>query len=112
LRKSYRVKKEKEFQKIFFDGKSYANKYFVVYRLKNEHNKHFRIGISVGKKIGCAVVRNSVKRKIRRCVFELTPSIKTDLDFLVIARVQITCLTTEELNKNLAHVLNLANILK
>lgn len=50
MRKSYRVKKEAEFQKVFTQGKSYANRQFVVYVLRKSDQLHFRVGISVGKK--------------------------------------------------------------
>ena len=54
MRKSYRVKKEAEFQKVFTQGKSCANKQFVVYMIEKPKQPHFRVGISVGKKIGNA----------------------------------------------------------
>lgn len=50
MRKSYRVKKEAEFQKVFTQGKSCANKQFVVYMIEKPKQPHFRVGISVGKK--------------------------------------------------------------
>lgn len=48
LRKSFRVKKEKDFNAIFQEGKSVANRKFVVYRLENSE-QHFRVGLSVSK---------------------------------------------------------------
>ena len=65
MKKEYRVKKDKEFQAVFTRGASVANRQFVVYALKKEQQTHFRIGLSVSKKIGNAVVRNQVKRYIR-----------------------------------------------
>ena len=50
LRKSYRVKTEKDFQNAFENGDSVANRAFVIYKLEKKENKHFRVGISVGKK--------------------------------------------------------------
>ena len=58
MRKEYRVKKNKEFQEAFKNGTSVANRQFVVYTLKKPDQKHFRIGLSVSKKIGNAVTRN------------------------------------------------------
>ncbi len=49
MRKSYRVKTEQDFQKIFQAGNSFANRKFVVYVLPKEQS-HFRVGLSVGKK--------------------------------------------------------------
>lgn len=50
--KSYRVKKEAEFQEVFTQGKSCANRMFVVYMIEKPEQKHFRVGISVGKRSG------------------------------------------------------------
>ena len=50
MQKKYRVKKEREFQKVFEEGASFANRKFVVYRLEPSGQKHFRVGLSVGTK--------------------------------------------------------------
>ena len=69
MRKNYRVKSEKDFNAIFKKGQSFANRKFVVYMLEKEQ-KHFRVGISVSKKLGNAVVRNRIKRKIRHVLMQ------------------------------------------
>ena len=110
MKKKYRGKKEREFQKVFQEGASFANRKFVVYRLEPSGQKHFRVGISVGKKVGNAVMRNQVKRKIRAILQEL----KNDLppiDFIVIARPTTKDLPYDEIRSNLIHVLKLAKIL-
>jgi ribonuclease P protein component len=111
MKKSYRVKKEKDFQKVFNKKKSCANRRFVVYVLEKPNQPHFRVGISVGKKVGNAVTRNAVKRKIRASLFQLQENIKPELDFIVIARPGIESLSSEEVKANLKHVLKLAKIL-
>ena len=55
------LKKNEDFQEVYKKGKSYANKYLVMYILKNELNYN-RIGISVSKKVGNSVVRHRTKR--------------------------------------------------
>ncbi|MDL2280507.1 ribonuclease P protein component [Selenomonadales bacterium OttesenSCG-928-I06] len=52
----------KKFQKVYKNGKSYANKYLVLYVFKSEKNL---VGFAAGKKLGSAVVRNKVKRRLR-----------------------------------------------
>ncbi len=110
MRKAYRVKKEREFQKVFHEGQSFANRKFVVYVLKKEQ-PHFRVGISVGKKIGNAVARNAVKRKIRASLFSLKEQIEPTVDFIVIARPSVSNLSSQEVYSNLLHVLKLAKII-
>ena len=110
MRKAYRVKKEREFQKVFHEGQSFANRKFVVYVLKKEQ-PHFRVGISVGKKIGNAVARNAVKRKIRASLFSRKEQIEPTVDFIVIARPSVSNLSSQEVYSNLLHVLKLAKII-
>ncbi|MDN8848033.1 ribonuclease P protein component, partial [Staphylococcus aureus] len=61
MEKAYRIKKNSDFQFIYKKGKSVANKQFVVYTIVNKELEHFRLGISVSKKLGNAVVRNRIK---------------------------------------------------
>lgn len=70
LRKSFRVKKEKDFDAIFKKGASVANRKFVIYRLENNET-HFRVGLSVSKKLGNAVTRNQIKRRIRHVLIQI-----------------------------------------
>ena len=111
MRKSYRVKKEAEFQRVFTQGKSCANRQFVVYLIEKPEQVHFRVGISVGKKIGNAVARNWVKRRIRQSLTELKPQLKQDCDFIVIARPGVAWMEMAEVKDHLIHVLRLANVL-
>lgn len=111
MRKSYRVKKEAEFQRVFTQGTSCANRQFVVYMIEKPEQVHFRVGISVGKKIGNAVARNWVKRRIRQSLTELKPQLKQDCDFIVIARPGVAWMEMAEVKDHLIHVLRLANVL-
>ena len=86
MRKSYRVKKESEFQRVFETHQSVANRKFIIYQMAKPGQPHFRVGISVGKKVGNAVNRNWVKRRIRQTLLEVKPQLKAEVDFLVIAR--------------------------
>src|SRR5690625_6011044 len=71
MKKAFRIKDNKEFQEVFQKGKSFANRQLVVYYKKKPMQSHFRIGLSVGKKIGNAVTRNRIKRYLRQAFHEL-----------------------------------------
>src|SRR5690625_2301435 len=86
LKKAYRIKKNEEFQLVFNKGKSFANRELVIYYKRNQSQKHFRIGISVGKKIGNAVTRNRIKRYIRESFNRLKHNIDPKVDIVIIAR--------------------------
>lgn len=113
MKKAYRVKKEADFQKVFHQGKSMANRQFVIYALPKEGQTHFRVGLSVGKKMGNAVKRNDIKRKIRHVLIELDQEdkVRPDIDFIVIARQPAAQMTFHEIKKSLLHVLNKAELL-
>lgn len=111
MRKAYRVKTEQDFQKVFKQGESCANRKFVVYRLAKPGQAHFRVGLSVGKKVGNAVERNRVKRLLRANLFELKDGIDPEIDFIVIARPSISGCEHAEVKRNLEHVLKLAKII-
>lgn len=59
-----RIKKHNEFQEVIARGDLIRSKFFSFYILKNELG-YTRIGISVPKKSGNAVIRNKIKRQIR-----------------------------------------------
>ena len=58
------LKKNRDFKTVYGNGKSRANKYLVMYVMKNGTEKN-RIGISVSKKLGNSVVRHHLTRLIR-----------------------------------------------
>ncbi|KGL41842.1 ribonuclease P protein component [Listeria newyorkensis] len=112
MKKAYRIKKDDEFQRVFKKGKSFANRQFVVYIFKREDLAHFRIGLSVSKKIGNAVVRNRIKRCIRQTFHELNEQIDSGYDYIIIARKPAANMDFHEIKKSLMHVLKLSRVLK
>ena len=61
MNKTESLKKNKDFKFVYDHGKSYANRYLVMYVLKNNSDK-IRIGIQVSKNVGNSVIRHRVKR--------------------------------------------------
>lgn len=112
MKKEYRIKKNKEFQEAFKKGKSFANRQFVVYTLNKPEQDHFRIGLSVSKKIGNAVTRNQIKRYIRQAFLELEEDVKNHFDYVIIARKPAATMNFHEVKKSLTHVLKVARALK
>ena len=112
MNKRQRIKKNEEFQKVFKKGKSFANRQFVVYCLKKEDQASFRIGLSVGKKVGKAVTRNQIKRYIRQTFLELKDDVRQDMDYVIIARNPAATLDFHETKKSLEHVLKISKFSK
>ncbi|WLR50863.1 ribonuclease P protein component [Bacillus tianshenii] len=111
MKKDYRIKKNKEFQKVFKKGKSTANRQFVIYVLKRGDLEHFRIGLSVSKKVGNAVVRNRIKRYVRQAFLELKEDVHDQNDYVIIARNQAADLDFSQTKKSLIHVMKRAKVL-
>ena len=112
LNKRYRIKKNKEFQKVFKKGTSYANRQFVVYFLDKPDQDHFRLGLSVSKRVGNAVTRNRIKRYIRQVFLELHDEIKEGRDYIIIARKPTANMDFHQTKKSLSHVLKISRSLK
>lgn len=83
MKKEYRIKKNQEFQEIIHRKQSVSNRCFVVYFRKNDC--HLRVGISVSKKLGNAVVRNKIKRQVRMMAQDVFDR-KSGTDFIIIVR--------------------------
>lgn len=111
MKKQYRIKKESEFQRVFQEGKSKANRQLVAYFLPQKNQTHWRVGLSVGKRIGNAVTRNQVKRHLRRGVHELSEHISNDMDFILIARPDIINKDFFEIKHSIRHVMSIAGVI-
>lgn len=109
VEKTYRIKKNADFQKIYKKGHSVANRQFVVYTYNNKEVDHFRLGISVSKKLGNAVLRNKIKRAIREN-FKVHKSHILAKDIIVIARQPAKDMTTLQIQSSLEHVLKIAKL--
>ena len=105
------LKKNMDFQKVYSGGKSYANKYLVMYVLKNDLNKN-RIGISVSKKVGNSVIRHHITRLIRESYRLQEDRFNSSLDIVVIARGTARTVGYKEIESALLHLGGLHNILK
>ena len=109
MKKTYRIKKNKEFQLVFKHGSAVANRQLVLYVLKKPDQPFFRIGLSVSKRIGNAVTRNRVKRLIRESFCHLQETIPPGFDFVVIARKPCADMDYHEMKNSIMHVLRRAN---
>ena len=58
------LKKNSDFKNVYGAGKSYANRYLVMYVLLNGTGCN-RLGISVSRKVGNSVVRHRLKRLLK-----------------------------------------------
>ena len=95
--------KNKDFQIVYKNGKSYANKYLVMYLLNN-NKEESRLGISVSKKVGNSVVRHRVTRLIREAYRLNKEKFLNGYEILVIARSSANGKTYQEIESALLHL--------
>ena len=110
MKHSESLKKNMDFQNVYKNGKSYANKYLVMYVLKNDLNKN-RIGISVSKKVGNSVIRHRITRLIRESYRLQEDVFNSGLDIVVIARSTAREVGYKEIESALLHLGGLHKIL-
>lgn len=104
------LKKNRDFQVIYRQGTSYANRYLVMY-VKENHLEKNRIGISVSKKVGNSVVRHRLTRLIRESYRLNEQKFRSGLDIVVVARVNAKGRSCQEIEKALLHLGRLQKIL-
>ena len=76
MKHTERLKKNSDFQAVYKEGRSKAG-YLTVFLMKENGLLKSRLGISVSKKVGNAVTRNRVKRRL---------SFPPGYDYVIIAR--------------------------
>ena len=103
------LKRNCDFQNVYKNGKSYANKYLVMYVLENNTGKN-RLGISVSKKVGNSIVRHKITRLIRES-YRLHENIfNSGLDIVVIARNRASSVNYWEIESALLHLAKIHRI--
>ena len=81
----YTVKKNSDFRRIYARGKSAVTPYMVVYCRKNQTQGN-RTGYTVSAKLGHAVIRNRIKRRLREVYRENSASLRNGFDLIIVAR--------------------------
>src|SRR4051794_29097433 len=85
-----RLSRSAEFDRVYREGRSHANRYLVVYSFPREGDETDpRLGVSVGRKVGGAVERNRVKRLLRDAFWATADSLPDGHDFVVVARPDV-----------------------
>jgi len=105
------LRKNEQFQFVYKNSRSYANKYMIMYVKKNGLEIN-RLGISVSKKVGNSVVRHRVKRLIKES-YRLHENIfNNGLDIVIVGRPSAAAVGYEEVECALLHLGKLHKIIK
>ncbi len=95
-----------EFERVYRQGTAYRGKLFSVHAFPNERGNP-RLGLSVSRKVGTAVTRNAVRRRLREVFRSCIPEIPGDLDLVVSARAPASGATFGELRAEFGKALRM-----
>ena len=104
------LKKNRDFQNVYRNGKSKANKYLVMYVLENQLDSNI-LGISVSKKVGNSVIRHHLTRLIRESYRLNKEMFNSGLDIVVIVRESAKDRKYKEIESALLHLGKINGIL-
>jgi ribonuclease P protein component len=110
--KQYRLTKREDFNKVYRYGKSMANQQFVLYYLAQPGVEEFRLGVSVSKKVGNAVVRNRLRRMMKEIVRLNKEKMTPHYDYILIARKPVLEMDYQAMEKSIFHVIRKAMLHK
>ena len=100
MKKTVSIKLNRDFRLLYKRGKSAVSPVLAVYARKNKNSSN-RIGITVSTKVGKAVVRNRVRRRIREAYRLNESRFRMGTDIVVVARVRAASESFHEIEKNL-----------
>lgn len=101
--KSERLLKRSDFVKLNRAGKRYHTTHFVVIAEKNGLD-FTRLGVTVGKRVGNAVVRNRTKRLLREFFRQNKLRLPRGYDLVFVARKDAGRLDYRKTSDELAHI--------
>lgn len=99
------VKTHEDFNKIIKNGQRIKNSFYNIYIMKNNESIS-RFGIAVGKKLGNAVYRNKMKRRLRMILTNQKKEFSKGYDYIIIMKEKTKQLSFEELEIKLIDLLN------
>ncbi|MPN40596.1 Ribonuclease P protein component [bioreactor metagenome] len=105
LKKKYRLRKNKDFQKVYGEKNSVAAGTIVLYIRNKSMDASPRVGFSVSKKIGNSVVRNRCRRLMREALRPHLPKIKPGKDYVFIGRHSLAKADFYQVEKDMINAL-------
>ena len=109
MKKEHIIKKSEDFERIIKNNKSFRSKYFYIY-LSETKETNYLFGLSVGKKIGNAVIRNKTKRRIKEILSQ--NDYQKNFECIIIVRREIKEANFSEIKADLNSSLKKLLIIK
>ena len=107
-----RLRPRGEFERVRQNGRPWPHRFFVLIALARIDRLDLppRIGVAAGKKLGGAVTRNRLKRKMREAVRQVYPNIQSGVDVILIARAPMAEATGAQIATALIEALQRARV--
>lgn len=102
---------KRNFNQVYSHGRSFADKNMVIYVLSDE-TVNGQVGFAAGKKLGCAVIRNRVKRLLREAYRLNKKNIRRDCAIILVGRKNLIKAKCDVAEKSFRTLCKRANILK
>ena len=93
-RRRGRLSRSAEFERVYRQGRSKANRYLVLYAFPREDRagEEPRLGLSVSRRVGGAVDRSRVKRVLREAFWQEAERLPEGSDYVLVARPEVRAL--------------------
>ena len=104
MKNTQSLKLNKDFKRLYSKGQSFVSAYTVIYASKNRYNKN-RLGLTVSKSVGKAVVRNRIKRLMRESYRLMEDKLRTGYDIIVVSRNRAVGKSQEQIRKDIEYAL-------
>lgn len=108
---SQSLKKNHEFRRLYAKGKSAVSPILVLYCRRNGRKVN-RLGITVGGKIGNAVQRNRVRRRLKECYRTNEGRFSVGYDLILVARVRIRSASYQQIEGQMLRLAGRLGILR
>jgi ribonuclease P protein component len=108
LKRCYSLKKNSEFQYVYKAGKRFGGRGLMLVALKSRQG--VRVGFSISKKVGGAVVRNLLKRRLRECVRPLLTQLRP-CRLVFVVREELVNEPFHSMGKTVQHLIRKADML-
>jgi ribonuclease P protein component len=90
VKRRHRLSRSRDFEAVYRKGRSVSTRYLVLYAFPRDEETDSgadpRLGLAVSRKVGGAVVRNRMKRRLRESLDELRDGVRPGYDYVLVAR--------------------------
>ena len=110
LNRINRLKKRYQFNYVYKSGEHFSGEHMVLYVVSSK-TKNIKVGLAVTKKVGHAVVRNKIRRRLREIIKKQVPNLNQNNNIIVVARDNISSASFEKLSNEFLKLIKKADLI-